>query len=348
MRSHFKRKKEPCSRCLAKPKKWYKNRLLIVAFITFIFLLFSYFIPFLHPFFDAFFDYFKIIWWAVLLGLFIGGLIDYFVPSEYIAKYLSSGKKKSVGYAVVLGFLMSACSHGILAIAIQLYKKGASVSSVIAFLLAAPWANFTITVMLIAFFGLKALFIIFSAILIAIITGLIYQVLEKKGWIEPHKFSVKVKDDFSIFKDIKKRYKRYKFNLKETTQGILKGFWSLANMVLWWIMIGIILAGLVRAFVPTHIFQDYFSASLLGLLATLAVATLIEVCSEGSSPVAFEIFKQTGAFGNSFVFLMAGVVTDYTEIGLLWSNIGKKAALWLPIITVPQVVLLGYLFNILF
>ena len=44
---------------------------------------------------------------------------------------------------------------------------------------------------------------------------------------------------------------------------------------------------------------------------------------------------------------MAGVATDYTEIGLIWSNIGKKAAIWLPIVTVPQIVLVGILFNIL-
>ena len=82
------------------------------------------------------------------------------------------------------------------------------------------------------------------------------------------------------------------------------------------------------------------------MIVVLVLATLIEVCSEGSSPMAFEIFKQTGAFGNSFIFLMAGVATDYTEIGLIWSNIGEKAARWLPVITVPQVLILGYLFNL--
>ncbi|MCX6667453.1 MAG: ATPase, partial [Euryarchaeota archaeon] len=66
----------------------------------------------------------------------------------------------------------------------------------------------------------------------------------------------------------------------------------------------------------------------------------------GSSPLAFEIYNQTHAFGNSVTFLMAGVATDYTEFGLIWSNIGRKAAIWLPIITVPQVLLVGYLFNI--
>jgi uncharacterized membrane protein YraQ (UPF0718 family) len=84
------------------------------------------------------------------------------------------------------------------------------------------------------------------------------------------------------------------------------------------------------------------------LIITLALATIIEVCSEGSSPLAFEIYRRTGALGNSFVFLMAGVVTDYTEIGLLWTNVGRRTALWLPVITVPQVVLIGYLANLIF
>ena len=49
-----------------------------------------------------------------------------------------------------------------------------------------------------------------------------------------------------------------------------------------------------------------------------------------------------------FVFLMAGVITDYTEIGLLWVNVGRRVALWLPVITIPQVILLGIVANIIF
>ena len=118
-------------------------------------------------------------------------------------------------------------------------------------------------------------------------------------------------------------------------------------MVVWWILIGMILAAFARAFVPHEFFMKYMGPTLLGLGITLIFATIIEVCSEGSSVLAFEIFNQTKAFGNSFTFLMAGVATDYTEIGLIWSNIGRKTAIWLPIITVPQIIFLGYLFNIL-
>jgi len=33
---------------------------------------------------------------------------------------------------------------------------------------------------------------------------------------------------------------------------------------------------------------------------TLIVATIMEVCSEGTAPLAFELYRQTGAFGNAF------------------------------------------------
>ena len=77
--------------------------------------------------------YLSIIWWAVLLGLLIGGLIDYFVPDGFPIRFLGQKRKRTLLYAVAAGFMMSACSHGILAIAIQLYKKGASVPAVILF-----------------------------------------------------------------------------------------------------------------------------------------------------------------------------------------------------------------------
>ena len=130
--------------------------------------------------------------------------------------------------------------------------------------------------------------------------------------------------------------------------GTFKGSWSLTKTVMWWLIVGMFMAAFARAYIPHDLFMNYMGPTLAGLILTLVFATIIEVCSEGSSPLAFEIYSQTKAFGNSFIFLMAGVATDYTEIGLIWSNIGKKAAIWLPIITVPQIILLGYIFNLLF
>jgi hypothetical protein len=332
-------------------RPFFKNKLFILSIVPIILILLSFVIPFLAPFRQSFFMYTKAIWWAVVLGLFLGGLIDYYIPQEYISKILSRKKPNTIFNAVFLGFLMSACSHGILALTIQLHKKGASNPAVVSFLLASPWANFTITVMLVAFFGIKGLFIILAAIIVAINTGFIFMFLEKKGLIEKNKNIVEVSEHFSILNDLKIRVKNYRLGLNTIiadSQGVLRGAFALSDMVLWWIILGILIASIVGAYIPVHFFHKFMGPTLFGIIITLLLATIIEVCSEGSSPLAFEIYRQTGALGNSFVFLMAGVVTDYTEIGLLWTNVGRRTAIWLPIITVPQVVILGYIANIVF
>ena len=297
-------------------------------------------ISFLPPFAalnESMLAYVGIVWWAVLLGLFLGGIIDYFVPDGFIVRVLGKRSKVTLINAVVAGFLMSACSHGILAIAIQLYKKGASVPAVITFLLASPWANLPMTVLLFGFFGWKGILFVGGAMLIAVITGLIFTMLDQLGWIEGPAKNVEAED---LSWDRLRNFK-----LGESAKGVTAGSVSLANMVLWWILIGILAASIIGAYVPDHWFMQYLGPDFTGMLVTLLFATVLEVCSEGTSPIAFEIFNKTAALGNPFIFLMAGVATDYTEIGLLWTNIGRRTAIWLPVVTVPQILVFAALLN---
>jgi uncharacterized membrane protein YraQ (UPF0718 family) len=79
---------------------------------------------------------------------------------------------------------------------------------------------------------------------------------------------------------------------------------------------------------------------------TLVAATIIEVCSEGSAPIAADLMTRAEAPGNSFAFLMTGVSTDYTEIMVLKDTTRSwKIALFLPLVTVPQVVILALILN---
>jgi len=310
----------------------------VLASIGFLLVLAVSFLPYFGSLNQSLLMYIGMTWWAILLGFFIGGLIDHFIPEQFIYQILGQKKKRTIFLASLLGFLMAACSHGILAISMQLYKKGASIPAVITFLMAAPWANLPVTIMMFVFFGWKALAFIFAAIFISIIVGFVFAWLEKKGLIEQSK-TVELEEKYEWTNIIK-------FDLKEAAAGVLKGGLSLADMVLWWILIGITLSAVIRAYVPSHIFMQYFGPSIAGLFMTLLFATIIEVCSEGSAPIAFEIFNKVGTLGNPFVFLMAGVATDYTEIGLIWTNIGKKTAIWLPIVSVPLILIFGILFNL--
>ncbi len=341
---------ESCRCCGENEKKktWYVSGLFLVTILTLALVGASFVFPAMEAFRQTLGDYARVMFWPVLAGFLIGGLIDHYVPREYISKHLSIPKKRTIFYSVGLGFLMSACCHGILAISMEIHKKGASGPAVVSFLLASPWANLPITILLFGFFGAKAFLIVFGAIAIALITGLLMQYLDRAGWIERNRHSVEVEEGFSIWRDILRRFREHEFthqNFWKAFRGVTGGATDLAVMVLPWILIGILLGGLVSTFVPQHIFHHYFGPTLLGLLVTLALATVLEVCSEGTSPLAFTIYRETGAFGNAFAFLMGGVVTDVTEIGLVWKNLGPKTALWMLAISLPQVVLLGWIFN---
>jgi len=332
----------------SEPKRGPSKLFIIACMIGGLYLL-GFFIEALVPFRLALAEYFKVIWWAITLGLVLGGVIHLYVPGEYISKTLARPGGRTILNSVLLGFLMSACSHGILAIAMELYRKGASGPAVVSFLLASPWANLPLTILLIGFFGMGGgLLVIAGALIIAVITGFIFLMLEKRNMIEHNPHVTQVDVGFSIRHDIARRWQSRSMNISTMThdlKAILKGAASLADMVLWWIVLGMGLAALAAAYVPPHFFHQYLAPTLGGLFATLLIAIVMEVCSEGTAPLAFEIYRQTGALGNSFVFLMGGVVTDYTEVGLVWHNIGKRTALWMIAIAVPQTILLGFLIN---
>ena len=117
-------------------------------------------------------------------------------------------------------------------------------------------------------------------------------------------------------------------------------------MILRWLFFGVVLSALIKVFVPTDIFSNYFGPTILGLGMTLIAATVIEVCSEGSTPIAADLLSRASAPGNSFTFLMAGVSTDYTEIMAIKDSMKSwKIALFLPLVTLPQIIFLGWLLN---
>ncbi|MFA7294700.1 MAG: permease, partial [Candidatus Omnitrophota bacterium] len=216
--------------CHQAGKAWFRNKLFLVCIVTLVLISLSYVFPVLIAFRKVIFNYLKSIWWAVTLGLLLGGVIDYYVPREYISKILARKSPLTIFNAVGLGFLLSACSHGILALSIQLHKKGASNPAVVSFLLASPWANFAVTMMLLSLFGLKGLFIIIAAIIIAINTGFIFMFLERKGLIEKNKNIVQVSQDYSIMRDFRMRLANYKFNKNSIAadfKGVINGAFEL-------------------------------------------------------------------------------------------------------------------------
>src|ERR1700733_4978985 len=73
------------------------------------------------------------VWWALVLGFAISGIVQAWVPRERIEGLISGSDPRSVGWATGLGAASSSCSYAAVTIAKSLFEKGASAAATLAF-----------------------------------------------------------------------------------------------------------------------------------------------------------------------------------------------------------------------
>lgn len=285
-------------------------------------------------------------WWGILLGIIAVAVIGR-VPREVVAALLGRpGSVSGLFRAVLAGVFLDLCNHGILLVGMGLYRRGASLGQTLAFLVASPWNSFSLTVILAALIGWKwmAIFIV-GSIVVAMLTGWIVDRLVLMGKLPQNENRVDLPQGYRPWPEVRKVFGgllpgrcNYRELLVEGASGSV--------MVLRWLFFGFVLTALIRAFMQELTFEHYFGPTVLGMVLTLIATTIIEVCSEGSSPIAADLLLRAHAPGNAFLFLMTGAATDYTEVVSLRETTGSwKIAFALPLVSTPQVLLLAWVMN---
>jgi uncharacterized membrane protein YraQ (UPF0718 family) len=291
-------------------------------------------------------EYLGIMWWGLVAAIIAIGILER-LPQELIIAVLGRpGSRYSLFRAAAAGVLLDLCSHGILAVGAKLYHRGASAGQVMAFLIASPWNSLSLTLILITLIGLAwTLAFILLSVVIAIFTGWIFDRLVSSGQLPANPAHIELPANYPIKAEAKRAFSSLDLSPRGGVNLLIDGIKG-TRIVLRWLLFGLVAAAVIRAFVDPNIFSAWFGPTLMGLLATLLATTVFEVCSEGSVPIAAELMKRADAPGNAFTFLLAGVATDYTEIMVMRETTGSwKFAGFIPLITVPQVLLIGLLLN---
>lgn len=80
---------------------------------------------------------------CLIPAFFIAGALTYFVPKEFITKYLGKEAKWFISYpmSTIAGFLLAVCSCTVLPLFVSIYKRGAGLGPAITFLFVAPAIN---------------------------------------------------------------------------------------------------------------------------------------------------------------------------------------------------------------
>lgn len=288
--------------------------------------------------------------WAFILGYFVSGMIQAFVPKGKMTKYMGNADFKSISLSTLFGSASSSCSFAALAAARSLVKKGAHFVAAVAFMFASTNLVIELGILIMIFLGWQFLAaeIIGGLILIAISSVLIKLTYPKK-WIKETRN--KLEEDSSIDED---------FNWKERITS-RKG-WHLVGQKFvndWkmaWedILIGFTIAGFVAVMVPADFWSALFLADATNIpswLVTLENAVIAPfvagatfIGSMGNIPLA-TVLNENGVM---FAGIMGFIYSDLMVPPLVHINAkyyGWKVALYIAGIMFVSIVATALILN---
>ncbi|MDD5450136.1 MAG: permease [Candidatus Omnitrophica bacterium] len=258
---------------------------------------------------------------AVLIGFLISGVIYELIPTGWVNKYLGKKGIMPVLAATVVGAFLPICCWGSLPVAVSLYKKGAKLGPVLAFLVATPATSVSALLVTYQLFGLNfTIYIFFGVILMGVISGLVGNELKFVPRFVEKETCPHCSEETIVGEPHKHGRKPF-----EITTAVLKyAFWEMPKELGLEILIGLLLAAMVASVLPIgHLIKHYLSGGY-GYLFSVIFGLAMYICSTASVPLVNAFTNQGLNIGAGMVLLLLGPITSYGTILVLRKEFGTK------------------------
>lgn len=261
----------------------------------------------------------------VIVSLIVGGLVHEFLPSSRFRNLLNRKGHGAMLGAILFGAVLPICSCGVIPLAISLYRSGVRLGPVMAFAAATPIINPAAVILSLALLGseITAAYVALG-LLLPFLLGLITE-----RWGEPLKAaSVADTPDCcsgtggcdSAVSPAPQRHLRSRI-----AEGLRWGLTDLGPTIAFYMTIGVLLAGLIAAFLPPAWVDSYLrESSGTALLAAGVLGASIYVCAVAHIPLVATLLATGAAPGISIVFLVTGTATNLPELIALYNTIGRR------------------------
>jgi hypothetical protein len=252
----------------------------------------------------------------ILLGFLFAGMLHAFVKPKVMSHHLAANGFKQSLKAALFGVPLPLCSCGVLPTAISLRRNGASTSATTAFLIATPQTGVDSIAATYSLLGPGfAILRPVAAFISAVFGGtLIGKITKEENASDNADHEIRQEELQPTFLG----------KLKETFR---YGFVDMVGSVGKWLVIGLLIASLITAFVPDDFFLRFARYPIVAMLAVVIVAIPMYVCATGSIPIALSLMMKGLTPGVAFVFLMAGPAVNFASYTLLSSTMGRRNTL---------------------
>jgi len=290
--------------------------------------------------------------WLVL-GLVIGGLMKSLIPNSFLQKHLSGSGLPSIIKAAIFGAPLPLCSCGVIPAALGLRRAGASKPATVSFLVSTPETGIDSVTISYALLGpFMAVVRPIAAIVSAITAGLLVGRSQDNDTISEMRSDAEIgccstsnnkeeKDtsccsteavtehvhdlsDCCSSSHTENEASKPKGFIQTAWKDIVDSFEDLLRDVLFWLVIGLIFAALVKTFIPITFLAEWGSG-LPAMLIMLVIGIPMYVCATASTPIAAGLLLAGVSPGVAMVFLMAGPASNISTLGVIGKELGRRS-----------------------
>ncbi|MFA5143226.1 MAG: permease [Candidatus Omnitrophota bacterium] len=280
---------------------------------------------------------------ALAVGFLISGFVHEIIPEDAVLKYLGAKGFKPIFYSTLIGTFLPVCCWGSLPIAVSLYKKGASLGPVLAFLVATPATSISALLVAYSVLGLPfAVYIFFAVIIMGLTIGIAGNAI--KHTRQP---VVKISCPHCEINPEHKHQHGRIFAGEKIVSALKYAYIELPKEIGLELFVGLVLAALVATYLPIgHLIKTYLNGSL-GYLFSVVFGLVMYICSTASVPLVDSLMKQGMNHGAAMTLLLIGPVASYGTILVLRKEYGMKIlTLFLSTLIITSL-LLGIGFQVL-
>lgn len=259
--------------------------------------------------------------WALILGFWLSGVIQAVVSKEEMSRLLPDASPRTIAVACGLGAASSSCSYAAVALARSIFRKGGDFTAAMAFQFASTNLVLELGILLAVLMGWRFTLAEFigGPIMIAIM-ALLFRIFLTPKIVEAARRQAE--------KGLQGRMEGHAemdMSLHEGTvwqrmtsakgRDAISHFFVMDWVSVWLdIALGLLIAGALGAWVPSHFWQSFFLqghptlARLWGPLVGPLVAIVSFVCSVGNVPLAAVLWNGGISFGGVVAFLFADLI----------------------------------------
>jgi uncharacterized protein len=268
---------------------------------------------------NGFYNAFKMayeVWWALVFGFAISGIIQAWIPRDRIERALAGNGPGPMSRATLLGAASSSCSYAAVAIAKSLFQKGASAATSLAFQFASTnlvWELGLVIWILIGWQFMLAEFVggvVLIVLMWALLRLFIPRRLEEQARAHAEQADTGHQHHMAAT-DLPLRKRLVSTDAWSDVAHNFRGDWQM----LWKeISIGFLLAGFA-AEIPNRWYSTLFFHSgpkpaqiVENVVAGPVIAMLTFVCSVGNVPLAAVLWSGGISFAGVIAFIFADLI----------------------------------------